>query len=93
MKVKLYVVNHKNHEGLYTESEFEDLKQEHLEEYRDSTNFLDNLSLNVEPRVLVGAALGDEEAKKIFDFEVEKNEEKYWMDFVETYAEIYEKEI
>lgn len=93
MKVKLYVINHGKHEGLYTENELEDLKQELLEEYRECPEFLDNLYNSVESRVLVCTALGDEEPKKLFNFEVEKIEEQYWNDFMIHYVEIYEKEL
>lgn len=99
MKVKLFYVSKDNwvdseFEGLYTEKEFEDLKKEIIENYRDSCEYVDDIIRYVDERLVCKAALGrEEEEVEEFKAELRTMEEETLEDFINDCVIIYEKEL
>ena len=98
MKVKLFYVSRDNSidrdlEGLYTEKEFEDLKKEMVENYRNGDDYIYDIQKYIDELLICKAALGREEEVKEFKEQVRIMEEETFEDFIDDYVDIYEKEI
>ena len=98
MKVKLFYVSKDNWldsnlEGLYTEKEFEDLKKEVIENYRNGDDYVYDIQKSIDEYLICEAALGREEQVKEFKEAICIMEEETLEDFIDDYVNIYEKEI
>lgn len=98
MKVTLYYVSKDNWvdsnlEGLYTEKEFEDLKKEVIENYRNGDDYVYDIQKYIDEYLICEAALGREEQVKEFKEAIRIMEEETLENFIDDYVEIYEKEI
>jgi hypothetical protein len=98
MKVKLYYVSKDNWVdnelgGLYTEKEFEDLRKEVIENYRDCDDYIYDVQKYIDEHLICEAALGFENSVEEFKREIERMEEETLDDFISDYVDIYEKEI
>lgn len=98
MKIKLYYVASDNWvdntlAGLYTEKEFEDLKEEIIKKYRTHYDYTNDIRRNIEEYLICMAALGREEQVKEFKEAVRIMEEDFFNDFIDDYVSIYEKEL
>ena len=98
MKVTLYYVSKDNWvdsnlAGLYTEKEFENLKEEIIENYRDYDEYIYDVQKYIDEHIICEAALGFENSVEEFKREIERMEEETLDDFISDYVDIYEKEI
>ena len=98
MKVTLYFVSKDNWvdselEDLYTEKEFEDLKKEIIENYRNSDDYICDIQKCIDEYLVCEAALGREEQVKEFKEAIRIMEDETLYDFIGDYVTIYEKEI
>ena len=98
MKVTLYFVSKDNWvdselEGLYTEKEFEDLKKEIIENYRECDDYIYDIQKSIDEYLVCEAALGREEQVKEFKEAIRIMEDETLYDFIGDYVTIYEKEI
>lgn len=98
MKITLYLVSRDNWvdsnlEGLYTEKEFENLKKEIIENYRESVDYVYDITKYIDELLICKAALGREEEVKDFKNLLRIMEEETLDDFINDYVDIYEKEL
>lgn len=98
MKVTLYFVAEDNwvngeFEGLYTEKEFEDLKKEIIEKYRECDDYIYDIKKSIDDFLICEAALGFVNAIEEFKKEIASLEEETLDDFITDYVKIYEKEL
>lgn len=94
MKVKLFLVNHEDYEGLYTKAEFDELKEEVIEEYRnDDFGYSRDIHDLAKLTDLVTAALGNKHSQDVIEEIAKECEEQYWEDFCGDFVEEYEKDI
>lgn len=98
MKVTLYYVSKDNWvdsdlEGLYTEKEFKNLKEEIIENYRNGDDYIYDVQKSIDEYLMCEAALGREEQVKEFKEAVRIMEEETLEDFIDDYVTIYEKEL
>lgn len=98
MKVTLYFVANDNWidnklGGLYTEKEFEDLKKEIIENYRDCDDYIYDVQKYIDEHLICEAALGFENSVEEFKKEVERVEEEILDGFIGDCVDTYEKEI
>lgn len=98
MKVKLFYVSKDNWvdselAGLYTEEEFENLKKEVIENYRNGDDYIYDIQKTIDDFLICEAALGQKCRVKEFKEELRIMEEETLDDFISDYVEIYEKEL
>ena len=98
MKVTLYLVSSDNWvdselAGLYTEEEFENLKDEIIANYRECDEYVYDIQNSIDELLICKVALGKKDKTEDFKKEVQRIEDWVLKTFIEDYVTIYEKEI
>lgn len=98
MKVKLFYVSKDNWvdselAGLYTEEEFENLKKEIIENYRNGDDYVYDIQKSIDEYLICEAALGREAQVKEFKEAIRIIEEETLEGFIDNFVDIYEKEL